>query len=45
MRHFIPTTRLSAEELADRFVNRIYCLYGSPDNVVSDQGTQFVSEF
>src|SRR5215813_10123300 len=27
MRHFIPVTGLSAEELADVFVRRIYCLH------------------
>ena len=45
MRHFIPVTSLSTEELASVFVSRIYCLYGTPDNVVSNRGTQFVSEF
>jgi hypothetical protein len=39
MRHFIPVTGLSAEELADVFINRIYCLHGLPDNIVSDRGT------
>jgi hypothetical protein len=38
MRHFIPVTGLSAEELADVFINRIYCLH-------SDRGSQFISEF
>jgi hypothetical protein len=45
IRHFIPTTGLSAEELADYFINKIYCLHGSPDNIVSDRRMQFVSEF
>lgn len=45
MRHFIPVVGLSAEELADRFVEKIYCLHGAPDNIVSDRGSQFVSEF
>jgi hypothetical protein len=45
MRHFIPVTSLSAEELADAFVHRVYCLHGTPDNIVSDRGTQFVAEF
>ena len=45
MRHFIPVTGLTAEELATAFVNRVYCLHGTPDNVISDRGTQFVSEF
>jgi hypothetical protein len=45
MRHFIPVTSLSAEELATVFVSRVYCLHGTPDNVISDRGTQFISEF
>jgi transposase InsO family protein len=45
MRHFIPMTSLSAEELATAFINRIYVLHGTPDTIVSDRGTQFVSEF
>ncbi len=45
MRHIVPTTTLNAEELADAFVNRVYALHGAPENVVSDRGTQFVSEF
>jgi hypothetical protein len=45
MRHFVPVTNLDAETLADAFVQRIYCLHGTPDNIVSDQGSQFVSEF
>ena len=45
MRHFIPVTGLSAEELATAFTSRIYALHGTPDNIVSDRGTQFVSEF
>jgi len=36
MRHFIPVTRLSAEELADVFINRIYYLYRIPNNIVLD---------
>ncbi|KAI1663257.1 reverse transcriptase [Pyrenophora tritici-repentis] len=45
MRHLIPVTSLNADELADTFVSRVYCLHGCPDNIVSDRGTQFVSEF
>jgi hypothetical protein len=45
MRHLIPVTGLSAEELASVFVGRIYALHGAPDNIVSDRGTQFVSQF
>jgi hypothetical protein len=45
MRHLIPTEGLTAEELANAFVSRVYCLHGTPDNIVSDRGVQFVSEF
>lgn len=45
MRHLIPTVGLTAEELADAFVERVYALHGTPDNIVSDRGVQFVSEF
>jgi hypothetical protein len=45
MRHFIPTVGLSAEELADAFVSRVYCLHGTPRTIVSDRGSQFVSAF
>jgi hypothetical protein len=45
MRHFIPVTSLAAEELADQFVARVYALHGAPDTIISDRGTQFVSEF
>ena len=45
MRHFVPMETLSAGELVDAFVNRIYSLHGAPDNIVSDRGSQFVSDF
>jgi hypothetical protein len=45
MRHFIPTTTLEAEELADRFIERVYSLHGVPETIISDRGTQFVSAF
>ncbi|KAI1668825.1 reverse transcriptase [Pyrenophora tritici-repentis] len=45
MRHLIPVTGLTTEELVDAFNSRVYCLHGTPDNIVSDRGTQFVSEF
>ncbi|KAI1002837.1 hypothetical protein K3495_g5361 [Podosphaera aphanis] len=44
-RHFIPTTSLDAREMADAFVSRVCCLYGTPDNIISDRGSQFVSQF
>jgi transposase InsO family protein len=45
IRYFIPTTGLIAAELADAFVARIYALHGAPDTIISDRGTQFISEF
>ena len=43
IRHFIPVSSLSTESLADAFVERVYALYGTPDNIVSNHSTQFVS--
>jgi len=45
MRHFIPTVTLTAEELASVFLSKVYALHGAPDNIISDRGSQFVSEF
>jgi len=45
MRHFIATETLEADELADRFIERVYSLDGLPETIVSDRGTQFVSAF
>jgi hypothetical protein len=45
MRHFIPTATLEAEELAERFIERVFSLHGLPDTVISDWGTQFISAF
>jgi hypothetical protein len=45
MRHFIPIIGLTAAELADAFVARIYAFHGAPDTIISDRGTQFIFEF
>lgn len=45
MRHYIATESLGAEELADRFFERVYSLHGAPSTMVSDRGSQFVSTF
>ncbi|KAI0999706.1 hypothetical protein K3495_g8490 [Podosphaera aphanis] len=45
MRHFIPVTSLDVDELTISFTSRIYSLHSCPENIVSDRGTQFVSEF
>jgi hypothetical protein len=38
MKHFIPITNLTAAELADAFVARIYALHEAPDTIISDRG-------
>jgi transposase InsO family protein len=45
MRHLVPVTNLDVETLINIFVQHVYCLHGTPDNIVSDRGSQFVSEF
>ena len=45
MRHFISTVTLEADELAERFIEKVYSLHGLPETIVSDRGTQFVSAF
>jgi hypothetical protein len=45
MRHFIPTKGLTAAELANAFIKRVYSLHDAPETIISDQGTQFISEF
>jgi hypothetical protein len=45
MRHLIPVSRIDTKEMVDSFVSRVYALHGCPDNIVSDRGTQFVSQF
>jgi hypothetical protein len=45
MRHFIPTKGLTAAELADAFVKRVYSLHDTPETIISNQGTQFIFEF
>lgn len=41
----IACESLTAEELAKRFISRVCCLHGAPDNIVSDRGSQLVSAF
>jgi hypothetical protein len=45
MKHFIPIIGLTAAELADAFVARIYALHGASNTIISDRGIQFISEF
>jgi hypothetical protein len=45
MRHVIPATSLTTDELAEAFITHVYRLHGAPDTIVSDRGSQFVSDF
>jgi transposase InsO family protein len=46
MRHFVPCrTTTTAHDLADLFLNNIWRLHGLPDDIISDRGTQFASDF
>jgi hypothetical protein len=37
IKYFIPTTGLTATELADAFVARIYAFHEAPDTIISDE--------
>jgi hypothetical protein len=44
--HFIPVrTNYTGAKLAELYMDRIVCLHGVPKNIVSDQGSQFTSQF
>ena len=44
--HFIPTiTTLTAEELAEVFLDRVFKLHGMPQQVLTDRGSVFTSAF
>ena len=45
IRHFLLIEILELGELADRFVKRVYSLYGAPETIVLDKGIQFVLTF
>ena len=46
MAHFIPCIKtLTREETAKLFLENIYCIHGLPIDIVSDRGTQFISNF
>ena len=46
MAHCIPTTSdVNSKQIAKLFFDNIFRLHGIPDSIVSDQGTQFTSEF
>ena len=41
----VITTNISAEGIAKRYRNEIWKLHGVPRKILSDRGSQFVSEF
>jgi len=46
MGHFIPFPKVpSATDTASAFMNNIFRIHGLPDEIISDRGTQFTSEF
>ena len=45
MRHLAPVTSMGVEEAANAFYQHVWKLHGLPEVLVSDRGTQFVSEF
>lgn len=46
MAHFIPTYKtVTAEQTANLVIQDIFRLHGVPTNIVSDRGTQFISNF
>ena len=46
MAHFVPCKKTSSsEDIARLFLDNVYRYHGLPDDIVSDQGTQFVSKF
>jgi hypothetical protein len=46
MAHYVPCNKsITAEETALLWVDRVYRHHGIPDHIISDRGTQFVSEF
>jgi hypothetical protein len=45
IKHFIPTTGLTIAELADAFLAQIYAFHEAPNTIISNRGTQFISEF
>jgi glycerol-3-phosphate responsive antiterminator len=45
MQHLVLVTGLSTKELVDGFINNIYKLHGALNTIISDYGTQFISDF
>jgi len=45
LRHVIPLKSLDAVYVAEQYVKYVFKLHGLPDTMISDRGSQFVSEF
>jgi hypothetical protein len=46
MAHFCPTTtKVTAEDTAQLYLQYVFKHHGLPDDIVSDRGTQFTSRF
>ena len=46
MAHFVPCKKIiTGEDTAKLFIDNIYGYHGLPDDIVSDQGPQFVFKF
>jgi hypothetical protein len=46
IRHFIPYhTTVTAEDLADIFLNNIWKMHGLPQTIISERGPQFSAQF
>ena len=46
MAHYVPTTSdVNSKQIDKLYFDYIFRLHGIPDNVISDRGTQFISEF
>jgi len=44
--HFLPIRlKTSADQLAQLYIDRIVCLHGTPERIVSDRDPRFVSKF
>ena len=44
-RYFSCLKTITVEQLADLFIDEIYRQYGTPDKIISDQGSVFISQF
>ena len=46
MAHYIPTTeKVTSEQVARLFFDKVFKHHGIPDSIISDHGTQFTSKF